>query len=192
MDSLPYIGFKKESGFAPPACGLCQSAGESKNIRGRESMINGQLLMITRVPGGFVRFNSCGGHVPGCALKGQPSWPVGSTRNPAQGRATPPDRGGAAPWVSVRHRRPPLPRACEPPPALPCRAGGGSQSEGSGGFSFGTRTPGCRAASRRFTLGWVDLPLRGAPGHPDQQLNNSTIQPYSIRTFCAAWPAFTT
>ena len=34
------VGFKKESGFAPPACGLCQSEGESKNIRGRGSMIN--------------------------------------------------------------------------------------------------------------------------------------------------------
>ena len=41
------VGFKKESGFAPPAYGLCQSAGESKNIWGRGSMINDQLLMIT-------------------------------------------------------------------------------------------------------------------------------------------------
>ena len=99
--------------------------------------------------------------VPGRALKGQPSWPVGTTRNPAQGRATPTGRRGTL----GERPPPPPPSLCDPPPALPCRAGGGSQSEGSGGFSFGTRNPGCRAASRRFTLGWVDLPLRGASGY---------------------------
>ena len=73
-------------------------------------------------------------------------------------------RGGAAPWVSIRRRRPPLPALAIL--SRPCHAepGEARKARGSGGFSFGTRTPGCRATSRRFTLGWVDLPLRGASG----------------------------
>ena len=138
---------------------LAVSGGESKNIWGRGSMVNDQLSMITRVPGGCGRFNSCGGHIPGCALKGQPSWPVGSTRNPAQGRATPTGRSG-----TLGEHPPPPPPA---PPLLRSSPGPAMQSRGRiakrGERGIFVWYPYPRV-SLRFTLGWVDLPLRGAGG----------------------------
>ena len=142
---------------------LAVSGGESKNIWGRGSMVNDQLLMITRVSGGFVRFNSCGGHVPGCALKGQPSWPVGSTRNPAQGRATPPP--GRSGTLGERPPPPPAPPLLRssPGPAMQSR-GRIAGARGAGDFRLVPVPQG--AAPLRVALPWAGLicPFGAHPG----------------------------
>ena len=139
--------------------------------------------MITRVPpGSYVQFNSCGGRVPGCALKGQPSWPVGSTRNPAQGRATPPSgRSGTLGELPP----PPPPRS----PALailprPCHAEPGEdrRSEGERGIfvwypyprvprRFASLCPGLGSS---LSLRANSVALSGRGPYPGTRLNNST------------------
>ena len=77
------------------------------------------------------------------ALKGQ--------INPAQGNA-----------LGLRMPKENPPRSAILPPPCPSRVGGGLQSAVRRVRPF---DPGCRSARwRRSTLGWVDLPLRGASG----------------------------
>ncbi len=81
------------------------------------------------------------------ALKGQ--------INPAQGKAK------RHPGLRDAKRK--SPALCNPPPILLGQDGGRIAERGTADAAIRPRVP-LRPGGRRSTLGWVDLPLRGAPG----------------------------
>ena len=107
--------------------------------------------------------------VPGCALKGQPSWPVGSTRNPAQGRATPPPGRSGTLGERPPPPAPPLLRS-SPGPAMQSR-GRIAGARGAGNFRLVPVPQG--AAPLRVALPWAGLicPFGAHPGGFNYQLS---------------------